>query len=35
MNYIDKDFTKLTNLLENLSEEEIFYNIKHNYLNLN
>lgn len=35
MNYIDKDFTKLTNLLENLSEEEIFYNIINNYLNLN
>jgi len=35
MNYIDKEFTKLTNLLENLSLDEIFYNIRYNYIKLN
>ena len=35
MNYIDKEFIKLTNLLENLSLDEIFYNIRYNYIKLN
>ncbi len=34
MNYIDKEFEKLTSLLEKLSLEEIFYNIRYNYLKL-
>lgn len=35
MNYIDKEFYKLTNLLNTLTEEEIYYNIKHHYSALN
>lgn len=34
MNYIDKEFKKLTTLLEQLNIEEIFYNIKYNYSRL-
>lgn len=34
MNYIDKEFKTLTSLLEDLSLEEIFYNIRYNYLKL-
>lgn len=34
MNYIDKEFTTLTNTLDKLTLDEIFYNIKNNYLNL-
>lgn len=34
MNYIDKNFYKLTTSLSKLTEEEIFENIKDNYLNI-
>ncbi|MCI8291881.1 MAG: FkbM family methyltransferase [Clostridia bacterium] len=35
MNYIDKEFTQLTNTLEKLTLDDIFYIIKNNYLKLN
>ena len=35
MNNIDKNFTDLINTLEKQSQEEIFYNIKNNFLNQN
>jgi len=34
MNYIDKQFYELTHMLEDLTLEEIFYNIRYNYLKL-